>query len=264
LTDLAKGVSGPEPPATTSLMESLTAVSEGDAGRAASAARRAVEQAREEGDPIQLVWILATCAIVEAMHGSDRALPVAEEALAIAHRHGGTVIRLQPLKAVMGAAANTDPARVLEAAEETARIDRTRRQASARVARMLAARTRVTHGDIAEGLTEWRDIVSSYHDDGQRTDLALSLVALAGTLARIDSLLAVEIAAIAESDAIAPVGAFVTPDLAPLVDELATEIDAARNRAATMSYDVALAFVFDAIDRLISVHDPPGSVAPTT
>ncbi len=57
-----------------------------------------------------------------------------------------------------------------------------------------------------------------------------------------------------ESDTIAPVPAFATPDLAPLVEELPDEIDAARVRAATMSYDDAIAFIFDAIDRLIAEH----------
>ena len=93
-----------EPPATTCIMEAMVAVWDGDLELAASLAQRAVERARHEGDPAQLAWILATLAMAEAMHGSDRALPIAEEALAVARRQGGTVIRLQPLKAVMGAA----------------------------------------------------------------------------------------------------------------------------------------------------------------
>ena len=69
--------------------------------------------------------------------------------------------------------------------------------------------------------------------------------------------MAVEIGAIIESDAIAPLAAFPTPDLAPLAEEFAAEIDAARIRAAVMSYDDALAFLFDTIDRLIAEHGPP-------
>jgi len=83
-------------------------------------------------------------------------------------------------------------------------------------------------------------------------------VGLAGALTGVDPHLAVEIGAIVESDAIAPLAAFATPDLAPLVEELATEIDKARARAALLTYDDALAFIFDAIDRLIAEHDTPG------
>jgi hypothetical protein len=154
----------------------------------------------------------------------------------------------------MGAASTADPPRVLEAAEESARIDRTKRQANARVGQFLVATIRVKKGEVAEGLTEWRKVLPSYVSDGQRTDLALSLVALAGSLADVDPRVAVEIGAIAESDAIAPLAAFATPALAPLVGQLTAEIDEARVRVATMSYDDALAFIFDAIDRLIAEH----------
>jgi hypothetical protein len=189
-------------------------------------------------------------------------LPLAEEALAVARRHGGTVIRLHPLKAVMGAATNTDPARVLEAAAESASIDTTERQASAGVARFLVARIRMARGEVAEALTEWREVLRSYVDDGQRTDLALSVMALAGALAGVEPLVAVEMAAIIESDAIAHIAAVLaTPDFAPLVEDLAIEIDAARARAASMSYDDALAFVFDAIERLIDEQGLPGGTS---
>ena len=220
LTDLARSVAGQEPPATTCIMEAMVAVWDGDFELAVSLAQRVVERARHEGDPAQLAWILATLAMAEAMHGSDHALPIAEEALAIARRQGGTVIRLQPLKAVMGAAANVDPARVLEAAEESARIDRTQRQANATVGRFLVATIRVKRGEVAEGLAEWREVLRSYDNNGQRTDLALSLLALAGSLTVVDPLMAVEIGAITESDAIAPLAAFPTPDLASLAEEL--------------------------------------------
>ena len=261
LTDLAKEVSDREPPPTTCIMETMVATWDGDLELAASLGQRAVERARHDGDPAQLAWILATLGMVEAIHGSDRALPIAEEALAVAHRHEGTVICLHPLKAVMGAATKADPARVLEAAEEAARIDRTQRQESAKIGRSLVARIRMTRGEVAEALTEMREVFRSYVDNGQRTDLALALMTLSGALTDVDPLVAVEIGAIVESDAIAPLAVFATPDLAPLVDDLATEIDAARTRAASMSYEDALAFVFDAIDRLIDEQGPPGDIS---
>ena len=223
------------------MMESIVAANDGDLELAASLAHRAVERARHDADPAQLVWMLGVIAMIEAMHGSDRALPIAEEALALARRHGGTIIRLHPLRAVMGAATKSDPLRVLEAAEEAARIDRTPRQNTSSVARYLVATIHIRRGEIAEGLTEWREVLRSFDHDGLRSDLALSLISLASGLAGVNPLMAVEIAAIVESDAIAPIAAFASPDLAPLVEELATETEAARARAATMSYDDAIA-----------------------
>ena len=197
--------------------------------------------------------------MIESMRGSDRVLPIAEEALAVARRQGGTVIRLQPLKAVMGAAsqrrsgARARSGRGIRAHRPHEATGRTRASAGT-----WSRSIRVKRGEVAEGLTEWREVLRSYDNNGQRTDLALSLIGLAGSLAGVDRLVAVEIGAIVESDAIAPLAAFATPDLAPLVEEFAAEIDAARARAATLSYDDALAFVFDAIERLIAEHGTPG------
>ena len=116
----------------------------------------------------------------------------------------------------------------------------------------------MTRGEVAAGLTEWREVLRAYDSDGRRTDTSLLVMGMAGALATVDPLTAVEISAIVESDAIAPLQtAFTTPDLIPLVEEYAAEIDAARVRAATMSYDDAIAFIFDAIDRLIAQHSPP-------
>ena len=55
----------------------------------------------------------------------------------------------------------------------------------------------------------------------------------------------------------APFAAFATSTLAQLVEDLPAETDAARARAATMSYNDALAFLFHAIDTLIAEHGPP-------
>jgi predicted ATPase/class 3 adenylate cyclase len=256
--ELATAVAGDDPPATTSMMEGMVAaVHAGEFEVAASLTQRAVERARRDDDPAQLVWILAGSAIFEAMHGSDHALAIAEEALAIARRQAGSVIRLQPLIAVMGAAVKTHPERVLEAAEELARIDRTRRQGSATAVQYLSANIRIRRGEIAQGLTEWREVIRSFDHDGLRHNLALSLSALAAALVDVNPMIAVEIAAIVESNAIAPVAAFATTTLAQLVEDFPAEVDAARVRAATMSYQDALAFLFHTIDALIAEHGPP-------
>ena len=254
LTDLARDVPG-EPRATTFVLDAMSATFDGDLERAASSMHRAVERARHEGEPAQLAWILAVLAMAETLRDSDGAAPIAEEALALARRQGGMIVRLHPLKAVMGASTGSDPARVLEAADEATRVDRTERQECSMLGQMLVARLQVARGEITAGLAEWRKILHSYDRNGQRTTFSLSLMGLAGALAASDPLVAVEISAISESDAIAPAPAFATRDVAPLLEDLATEVDDARRRAATMSYDDAIAFIFGTLDRLTAEHE---------
>ena len=106
-------------------MTGITAMFDGDRELAASSIRRAANRARNDGDHAQLAWTLALLAMFESTHEPEHALPMAEEALAVARRIGGSVITLYPLVAVISAATNTepalDPARALEAAEECVR-----------------------------------------------------------------------------------------------------------------------------------------------
>ena len=69
--------------------------------------------------------------MIESLRGSELALPIAEEALAVARGQGGTVVRLHPLKAVMGAGdAMSDPHACSKPPTKPPRIDRTQRQAT--------------------------------------------------------------------------------------------------------------------------------------
>ena len=99
----------------------MAAVWDGELEVAASLGHRAAERARSEGEPAQLAWILAVLSMIESLRVSELCFPIAEEALAVSRGQGGTVVRLHPLKAIMGAgAALSDDARVLEAADEAA------------------------------------------------------------------------------------------------------------------------------------------------
>ena len=115
----------------------------------------------------------------------------------------------------------------------------------------------VAAGRSADPVDDLGEVIRSLDHDGLRHDLALSLTALAGTLVDVNPMIAVDIAAIIESNAIAPFAAFATSTLAQLVEDLPPETDAARARAATMSYHDALAFLFQTIDTLIAEHNPP-------
>ena len=254
LTELAKAVATGEPPATTSMMEAMAAIYVGNLELGASSAQRAIERARRDGDPAQLVWMLAVTGMAESLQGSDDALSTAEESLALARRQSGTVILLHPLKAVMGAVSRTDPVRVLETAEEIVLIDHTGREAGTRIAQMLLATMYMRRGEVPKGLTAWREVIRSMDDDGSRQTLSLALLSLAGVVADLNPPLAVQIAVIAESDAIAPIAALTTPHLAPLAEAFPTEVEAAQTRATAMSYDDAMAFLFDTIDTLIAEH----------
>ena len=186
---------------------------------------------------------------------------MAEEALAVARRIGGSVVTLYPLVAVISAATNTDPpldpARALECAEECVHGDRTQRQTCSNIGRTLIARIRMTRGEIAEGLIVWRRVLEDYDERGERGVFTLSLPSLADALAHIDPSAAIQVAAIGESEAIARSPAFASfPALGRLAEERPTEVAAAHARAATMSYDDALEFVFATVDQLIAEHGP--------
>ena len=262
LTELAQQSSGDETHFVTGMLLGTVAIFDGDLELAVASERRAVDRARHLGDLPALAWFLAQLANVESVHAPEQALPIAEEALAVARRTGGTVIQLVPLVAVVTASSDQDPSRALEAAEECIRIDRTQRQSCATTVRYLAASLRVTRGEIADGLTTWNAVLHSYHDNGERNLLTISLGALAAALARVDPERALEFAAIAESDAIAAYAAITTfPELVQLAQHQVAEVAAAHARAATMSYDDAIAFVFATIDQLIAEHGPPATAS---
>jgi hypothetical protein len=80
---------------------------------------------------------------------------------------------------------------------------------------------------------------------------------LGDSIATIHPTLALELAALAESDTIAPLPVFDTlpgnQRLAQTIDELGPDaVQAARSRVASMSYDAGVQYVFNGIDRLFT------------
>ena len=155
------------------------------------------------------------------------------------------------------AAQRSDPDRALAAAEECVRLDHTHRRTWSTNCAALTAKLRVERGELAEGLRLWRDLLHQLAWSGEVGTLSLGLRALADSIADIDPALALELTAISESGAIAPFPAFDAlgqyERLAETFDELGPDaLEAARSRAASMSYDEALEYVFDAIDGLIA------------
>ena len=256
--ELAQRSAAGEQLAVTLIANSSAAIFDGDLALAASLARRAAERARQHNDHHELAFALSLLTICEATNNPEAALPAAQEALAAARRAGGVVTRIYPLVAVATAAVHVDPRRALEAADECVRIDRTRRRFWSSVAHGIAARICVDRGEVTDGLIRFREILRSCENNGERVIFSMQLAGVAAAIARTEPATAIELAAIAESDASAPVAAFTNlPELVRLADELPTAISAARVQATAMSYDDAIDFVFAAIDRLIEEDRTP-------
>jgi len=145
----------------------------------------------------------------------------------------------------------------LAAAEECVRLVQTQRKAWSTVCEGSVAKLRVNRGEVATGLRLWRDVLQRLHWSGELGQISIQLPNLADSIATIDPTFAFQLAAIAQSDTIAPFPAFdalaAFDQLAHTVDELGPDaLQAARSRAASMSYDDAMEYVFDGIDRLIT------------
>jgi len=68
------------------------------------------------------------------------------------------------------------------------------------------------------------------------------------------------LAAIAESDAIAPFPSFTTtPGLIRIAEDHAAAIAEAKARVATLSHDDAVALLLDTIDRAVAEHGSPNT-----
>ena len=254
-----------EPPVSVLNILMAEAAMRGDFPSAISIGQRAVQRAREVDDPGTLSFMLGLLTLAEQVINPG-ALSHAEEAVEVARRSPATSALLYPLFILAVAAQRSDPERALAAAEECARVDRTDRKAWSTVCEAVAAKIRVNSGAIAAGLRLWRDVLRRFDWTGEVVQISLQLPNLADSVARRDPGLAVELAAISESKAIAPFGAFDAAgynELAGAVNRLGPKaLESARERAASMSYDDAMAFVFEAIERLI-VEAPNHELRPT-
>ena len=152
----------------------------------------------------------------------------------------------------MSATSRSDPRRAIAAADELRSIDRTRNRFWSELARGTAVLVRVETGDLMGGLELCRDALEHFVEQGERNNFAVFAAQLAGSVATIDVALAADLGAITESDVIAPVATFdAQPRLIERADELAPLIPAARVRAAAMTYDEAVTYIFWVIDQVI-------------
>ena len=240
--------------AVATYMRAPIAIFDGDAEDAARWNRRAVEQARLDGDQAHLAFLLGQLSQFEALAEPAVGLRTAEEALAVARATGSPVVSLFPLVALTTTANNVNPKRALDAADEALRDDATQRQIISNIVRGNVARIRVATGHIADGLTAFREALRSYDDAGERSVFTIILSDLAALLVPIDPLAAADLATLAEGDAIAPFTAFARPDLAAFAEVRPANVASARDRVAKLSPDDATALVFSTIDRLIAEH----------
>ena len=235
-------------------MRAPVALFDGDAASATRWGRRAVDQARLDGDQAQLAFLLGQCSQFEWLTEGELGLRTAEDALAVARTTGSPVVTLHPLVALTSAARHLDPERALAAATEVLRDDATQRRIPSNLVRGNVAGIRVATGQIADGLAALRETLHSYDDAGERSVFTILLSDLAALLAPIDQSAAADLAALAEGDAIAPFAAFGRPDLAGLAEERPVDVASARARVAKLSPDDATALVFSTIERLIAEH----------
>ena len=233
-----------------------------DFASAVSIGNAAVEAARRADDRGCWSFMLGLLYVAEMGLGADpvRAVTHAEEAVEVARHSPGTSALLYPLAVLSGAILRTDPDRALAAAEECVRLDQTHRKAWSRLCGASAATLRLDRGEVATGLLLWRDLLQQLHWSGEIFHISLQLPSLADSIARIDPTLALELTAIA--GAIVPHAVFdgIAPyeRLARAIDDLGPDaVEAARSRAASMSYDAAMEHVFEGIDRLMTETAEP-------
>lgn len=227
-----------------------------DVTSALSMGNAAVEQSRRSDDPSGLSFMLSLLALVELAVDPTQGLTHAKEAVEVARRSPATSTLIYPLCQLSIAAAPSDPDLALAAAEECIGLDQTHRKTWSTLSEGTIVKLRLDRGELGPGLELWRDLLHRLHWSGEVFFLGMQLPGLADSIAGIDPRLALELAAISESGVIFPFAAFDAPGferLANNVHQLGPDaLQAARSRAAAMSYDDAIQYVFDGIDRLIA------------
>ncbi|HLM19683.1 MAG TPA: hypothetical protein VK549_17805, partial [Acidimicrobiia bacterium] len=245
------------------ITDSIAAMFDGDTVRSVERAQVGVDLARAHGDEAQLAWLLGQLTIMEAIleHSTGdhtgAAAAHADEALTVADRVPGTIVRLYPLLATVEAYKAVDVDRALWAAEEMSRIDRTQRRWWATIAINSAANARAGVGDVIGEIGQWRTAIADFDEHDERFMLAMLLATVSDSLVAVDARIAIELAAIAESGAIAPAPTFtVQPALGRLTDERPDDVATARARAAPLSYREAVDRVLEVLDLVLAEHPP--------
>ncbi|HWS44890.1 MAG TPA: hypothetical protein VN636_03445, partial [Acidimicrobiia bacterium] len=249
LADTAPG----ERPACTTIGLAGSLSMHGDLSAAVPIAQAAVDHARHRRDRVSLAFLLGALASFEAATmDSAASVPHAREAVEIARATGAQSGLVFALYALANAQRYTEPDRALAVAEECVRIDRTQRRTWSNACRSAAAAVYIEQGDLGRALDLCRAGLQHFHWIGDRTQISVQLAVISEALAPVDASLAVQLAAIGESGAIAAYPFIDNPmmkNLAGGIEELGRDaLEAERARAATMSYDDAIAFVFETLD----------------
>ena len=254
-SDLALLAGGSDPTPLTNNDAGVVALYDGDTASAIKWGRKGVERARRDADPVTLAFVLGQLSTFEALEDEPSALENAHEAVGLARGTGSTVVTFYPLLGLQNAAAYSDPSQSLAAAEESIRLDRTRRQSFRKLGRGRAAMLHLLSGDLIAGSAMCKEVVRSYADDGERSVLAMAVAGWADSVASFDPALAITLGAIAESDAIAAFSTFATmPLLAGFTDRYATEIAAARAEVEVLEYGEAVELLLATFDRVLAEH----------
>ena len=233
----------------------------GDLDTAIRLAEQAADQSRRDGQPALASWVLAFLAQLENNRDprSAPALAAGVEAVEIARRAGGVLGLLFPLSGLSAVARELEPSLALAATAECARLDRTQRQTWAASSRINAAMLQLSSGQIAAGLAAWLDALGHLAHNGDRSFVSGAIGIFAVALAPVAPVQAIELAAIAEADAIAPDATFTAhPTLERLAETSAPAVSRARASAAAMSYDEAIATVTEIIEHVIAQHPDTG------
>jgi predicted ATPase len=259
-TDLADAIPGERPLCITLNVAGDPSL-RGDMSTAAAIVRIGVDHARERGDAVDLTFMLAVLATFETMSGEPAAAVHAREAVHLARTTGAQASLVFPLSVLASATRRTEPEQALMVCDECIRIDRTQRRQGSNACRATAAVIHLERGEVAEGLRIYRGALQHSDWVGDRLLVSVSLAVMAEALVPIDPPTAIQLAAIAESDVIAPFATFGAPhnpNLAATIRELeSSELETARSTAAAMSYDDALRFAFATIDRLTDESPEP-------
>jgi hypothetical protein len=219
----------------------------------------AVEHARKTGDPRLVSFVLGVLVVLELGIGTDQVeiLADAEECVTLARHCQAPSALIYALNILAMATQRHDPDRALAAADECIRLDTTHRKTWSGASAATAAKLRLDRGEIVTGLRLYSDILHRLDWSGELFHLVMHVASIAESIVDIDAKLAVEIGAIVESGAIAPFPVFDSPAgaewLARALENLGPgALTAARARHTTVTYQQAMAFIFDNIDRLIA------------
>jgi hypothetical protein len=227
--------------ANTAFCEACGCAMTGDLDGGAELIRTGLEDAT---DPLLRASMLATLSVFETASGAPAALSHAEEAVALAREHGGTLTQITPLTAVATACKDNVP-RCVAAANEGLRLDRTVRRTMSGLAVVVAAQATAATGDLASAVPLLLSSIAEMGRAGSRTWLAVTVAGAADAIAAAAPEAAIQLACLAESGALKD-GLSVLDNagyaqlLRIAADKTPEDLDVIRARFAVLSYDEAV------------------------